>query len=437
MRAPSWLPGATQAGAGPGFAAQPDLAVAFVERALHLLAPNGTLALLVPAKLWRTLSGAGLRREVATQAQLRRLHDWSDAPPQFDAATYPSLLVAQRRTSTTSAPATRAIDDARETRITVVRNQAHVWTTPHESLPLDRDAAAPWIFLPPDARQSFNALRGAGTPLALSPLKHPRLGVKCGCNSAFLVHATEHDDEGATISTIAGPDIRQAVIERHLLRPVLRGEDVGRLTAVPHGPTHDTLRLIYPHDPLGTPLRTLPPRTARWLAHWRPRLETRRDARPHHPWWTLFRTDAARFTHPRVVWADIGRRLRTTVLTDGDPTIPLNSCYLLPTASLDEAYALDTLLTSTLVAAWLDPLAEPARGHYRRFLGWTIASLPIPLDWPRAIARLAPIGKARSTGTPPPPDVIDSAILDCYGLSADTVAPLLAWYATCTSTTTR
>src|SRR5207244_6232505 len=45
-RYPSWRPSAVR-----GFGHLPDLAVAFVERALELAAPGGCVALLVPAKL--------------------------------------------------------------------------------------------------------------------------------------------------------------------------------------------------------------------------------------------------------------------------------------------------------------------------------------------------------------------------------------------------
>jgi hypothetical protein len=53
----AWESGASSAGAGRGFAAQIDLAALFVERSCELLRPGGTLALLLPTKLWRSLAG--------------------------------------------------------------------------------------------------------------------------------------------------------------------------------------------------------------------------------------------------------------------------------------------------------------------------------------------------------------------------------------------
>lgn len=444
MRHATWRLGAARAGAGAGFAAQADLAVAFVERAVQLLRPGATMALLLPAKLWRNLSGGGVRRLLLHDTHLRALHDWSDAPALFDAATYPSLLVAQRRRppeprgtpATTATPASRA--SAETVQCVVTRDTTLRFDMPSSFLPLDADdPAAPWVLLPPAARAGFNALRHAGPPLAESPLGRPLLGVKCGCNAAFLVHAVEHHDEGATVTSLAATTPTQGVIERTVLRPALRGEALtgpvaaraserGAMRAGDHLDEHD-VRIIWTHDAFGKPLSTLPPATARWLGTWRPRLRARRDARQSQPWWTLFRTDAARADLPRVVWADIGKQLRLRLLPPHDPTVPLNTCYVLRLATLDDAYAALALLSSGIVAAWLDVLAEPARGGFRRYLGWTVGALPVPRDWPRAVPQLAALGRRLHAGEQLPAPLLNTAVAQAYGLSITVLTPLLAW----------
>ena len=164
------------------------------------------------------------------------------------------------------------------------------------------------------------------------------------------MQAVEHDDD--TASVVANG--RRATIERRMLRPALRGDGVhGQESRGAHTGDGD-LRILWTHGADGAPLRALPQAASRWLAHWRPQLERRRDARARLPWWSLFRTDAARHEAPRVVWADIGRTLRPRVLAAGDPTVPLNSCYVLRTASLDDALALDALLASPIAAAWFE-----------------------------------------------------------------------------------
>jgi hypothetical protein len=447
MRSAGWREGATRAGAGAGFSAQADLSAAFVERSVQLLAPHGVLALLVPAKLWRTLSGGGVRRLLLEHTALRELHDWSDAPAQFDAATYPSLIVATRADAierSTAGPATTtprhpAAPPSRPVRCGITRHHTVTFDRAADSLPLQGDPDAPWILLPPAAHSAFESLRAAGIPLGNTSLGRPLLGVKCGCNAAFLVHAEEHADDDATVTSLSGP-IRQGVIERILLRPAIRGDSItgsfsheacgGRVgnTAPPHD-----LRVLWTHTADGVPLRTLPPASARWLAQWRPRLQARRDSRHAQPWWTLFRTDAARSELPRLVWADIARRMRCTVLPAGDPSVPLNSCYVMRLPSLDDAYALHALLSSTIANAWLGVLAEPARGGFRRFLGWTVAAMPVPHDWARTVRLLRPYGAAlASTSSDTPSHVslaaLDAAVLQAFQLPPLLISPLLDWY---------
>ncbi|MBL0169996.1 MAG: N-6 DNA methylase [Gemmatimonadaceae bacterium] len=415
MRHAAWRIGATRAGAGVGFAAQADLATAFVERSVQLLAPGGMSALLVPAKLWRALAGGGIRAWMHNQVDVRAVHDWSQSPAVFDAAVYPSLVVAERRTE--PPPSRRPI------RVTLAHRSEHsAFTVDPRHLSFAGDPAAPWLLLPDAVRSAFERLRLAGPALGDSSLGRPILGVKCGCNAAFLVHAIEHDDE--TASVVA--DGRCAHIERQMLRPVLRGDGVQRLTAPTPG-VDGELRILWTHGIDGAPLRALPPAAARWLAHWRPRLERRRDARARHPWWTLFRTEAARHESPRVVWADIGKRLRPRVLHAGDPTVPLNTCYVMRTSSMDDAYAIESLLGSTVAAGWFETLAEPARGGFRRFMGWTVATLPVPTNWTTARYPLADLGRRRAAGESIAVDQYESAIAAAYGIPLRHLEPLMRW----------
>jgi hypothetical protein len=131
----------------------------------------------------------------------------------------------------------------------------------------------------------------------------------------------------------------------------------------------------------------------------------------------------------RVVWADMGRAPRALVLQEGDRTVPLNSCYVLPCRELDDARAIAALLNSSIAAAWLGVLAEPARGGYRRYMAWTVSLLPLPRDWIRARALLAPLAERGAAGDPPSVAELDAAVLRAYHVRPTDVAPLLAWHA--------
>ncbi|MGI8496625.1 MAG: Eco57I restriction-modification methylase domain-containing protein [Gemmatimonadaceae bacterium] len=391
-----------------GFAAQVDLSALFVERASALTRPDGTLALLLPAKLWRSLAGGGVRRLVQRDLEIVALDDWTDAPPSFEAAVYPSLLVARRRpVSGEGLP--------RNLTVTLHRRESSLrWSAPADALGLDADRASPWITAPPPIRAAFDRMRRAGVSLSESPLGRPLLGVKCGCNEAFLVSS---DANGH-------PHRDDTAIEREMLRPVLRGE---HMQAWRPAACDDTL--LWTHDRDGRALERLPPGAARWLAPWRHRLSARSDVRGGLAWWSLFRVASASHTRSRVVWADFGMRPRACVLEKNDPAVPLNSCYVLPCATPDDAYAFAALLNSPLAAAWLALIAEPARGGYHRYLAWTVSLLPIPADWLRARDRLAPLARAAWSGDVPPDSELVSAACRAYRVRPADMAPLLAWSA--------
>jgi hypothetical protein len=397
------MPGAERARAGKGFAAQVDASAIFTERALALARPSGVVALLLPIKLWRSLAGGGVRRLLRERSELIAIEDWSLSPALFDASVYPSVLVTRSGSRVKENPPPRVT-------VSVRRREAIVrWDEPTRRLGLEPDdTASPWVLLPPPARRAFERLRRAGPALAESSLGAPLLGVKTGCNDAFVV--TVLGREGG-LSRIAAGD-REGMVESALLRPLLRGEDLNSAGA--------SLAIVWTHDRRGFPLSTLPPAAARWLGGFRRALARRTDLRPGMRWWSLFRTAAANSATARVVWADVGRTLRPLVLAPGDDTVPINSCYVLPCSTLTDANAVAALLSSELCGAWLHAIAEPARGGYHRHLAWTMALLPVPGDWKRAREVLC---KAWISGEPPRPGVLAAA----YKLATNSLSPLLQW----------
>jgi hypothetical protein len=372
------------------------------------------------------------------------LDAWQDSTAGFDAAVYPSAIIARRLTRSSARPdeeadvdaANGSAADARAPRGPHVRLTAHSragvrsWTVARRMLAFDVSPGAPWLLLPPEVRGAFDALTAAGTPLGESPLGRPLLGVKSGCNEAFVVRSALRDAGPDPLLVQVHSGTAQGLVERSLLRPLVRGEHL-RPWAIAADAAESAI--VWTHDARGGPVATLPREGARWLSRWRRRLELRSDGCGAR-WWTLFRTEAARSDRPRVVWGDIGRAPRAVVLDAGDPTVPLNTCYVARVATADDAHALAALLNSRVAAAWLAVLAEPARGGYRRYLGWTCARLPIPRDWDAARERLSSLGRAAAAraaqGAAPDLHALDEAVLEAFGVHADHVAPLLRWLAT-------
>ncbi len=419
LRRAQWAPGAEAARASSGFAGQADLSALFVERSLALLRPGGIVALLVPTKLWRSLAGGGVRRLLATRTEIVRVEDLSDAPAAFDAAVYPSVIAARARDPAADAGVGACVD------VAVQRGTRRLeWEITQPALGLDDSPGSPWLLLPPPVRRAFDRLSAAGPPLADGPVGRPLLGVKCGFNDAFVVELLEaHGD----LARVRGADGTTGEIERSMLRPVIRGETTHRWHA-----GRGSEWIVWTCDAGGAPLASLPPQAARWLARYRRRLMARADARNTRCWWSLFRTEGAAADRPRVVWADFGRSPRALMLPAGSPGVPLNTCYVARCADTTDARALAAILNSTVASAWLNVIAEPARGGFRRYLAWTVVRLPLPAPWSRARRTLAPlVGRfaRRHALDSLPAALLADAVLDAYRLRHGDVAPLLAWSA--------
>ncbi|MEO5590421.1 MAG: hypothetical protein ABIS03_12600, partial [Gemmatimonadaceae bacterium] len=411
----AWMAGCVASAAGRGFGSQVDSSALFIERCAALLKPGGVVSLIVPAKLWKSLAGGGTRELLLRTTAIREVHDLTRASSLFDAAVYPSIIVA-------TAPA--PVSNSGGIRIALHDDRGvSEWTTSVTDLALDDSPGSPWLLVPTDVRRSFRMVAEAGVPLAKSAFGRPVLGAKTGCNEAYVVRC-DMNAVAFVSEDVVSVQTKQGVIrlESRLLRPLVRGESIRRWTVTP---TDE--RILWPHDEQGSPLTELPPLAGRWLAGWRTLLERRSDAGHRREWWEIFRTESADDSLPRVVWSDFGKRPRAAVIQAGDRSVPINTSYVVRCPHSDDAHALTALLNSSIVAAWLNVIAEPARGGFRRYLGWTVSLLPIPVDWARAKALLAPISIGAAEGQVPADNELTEAVLGAYDIPHNHAAALVAW----------
>ncbi len=410
----AWTAGSQSGSVSRGFASQVDSSALFIERSIDLLKPGGTAAVIVPAKLWRSLAGGGVRSLLMERTRLRDIHDLSEAASVFDAAVYPSVIVA----SNDRVGSEDLKRDSSTTAVTYCAGNREQWRTWQHRLRLDDTTGSPWIVVPDDVRTAFDLLKNAGTSFADSPVGRPLLGVKTGCNDAFIKCSPQRSADG--VARIDSKD-RAGSVETRLLRPLVRGETLARWSA-DHRET-----IIWTHDAHDDPLENLPEHAKNWLGQWRRELMQRSDARGKARWWMLFRTESADSSLPRVLWSDLGRNVRAAALEAGDPAVPLNSCYASRCKTIEDAYTLAALLNSEIISAWLRLIAEPARGGYKRYLGWTMSLLPLPSDWCRARTILAPLGRRATIGDALAENDLLAAALEAYGLTQTQVQPLLDW----------
>ncbi len=368
---------------GSGYANGPDFAVAFLERALELTAPEGIVAFVVPAKLASAGYGAAARHGLAASATLIRVADLSGRPDAvFDATVYPLALVV-RKSPPPAAHRVRTDLGAGHGRIEQSRLAG----------------GGPWLLAREPVHSALASLAGAHP--RLDALVSVHLGLKTGANRIFLNPP---------------PDIEAAVLRR-----AVRGRDVRPFQVEPR------TALLYTHGPDGLALRVLPTRASAYLAAHAAALRARADY-AGGPTWTLFRVGAATAKH-RVVWADLARDLTAVALTapGHERLVPLNSCYVAAMESGRAAACLAAWLNSSWIRAAARAGAVPAASGFARFTAGTVGRIPLP---PSALTDpdLAVLSDAGRRGEPIQGDLDDLTARHLH-LSASDRAVLLRFLA--------
>ena len=362
---------------------QPDLSIAFVERALSLAAPGGVVSLLVPSKLLNAGYAATLRRYAASSVTVVALDDWSsDAQRHFDADTFPLGMTLARR------------NDGRASTCISVTSAGESFALPRTALTLQ---GSEWSLLPPDVYAILSRIHASHAPLAETLGRAPVMGVKTGDNSTFFLDV-RHVRANA-VETIDGIQIPLEAVCR-----CVRGRDVRRWKVA------EPSWMLWP--PAGGW-----PRPPRWVE----RLAEARGVEVDSLRLSYVRPEHAGI---KVVWKDLSRGLCAAVLEDamrlGDRTIPLvpnQTLYALDAVSVDEAYVFAALLNSTIVNVLAIAIAERAKDSYFRYFGRTVARLPLPMVLPASASwgRLLRAAR-RAANSPAAMDDIDRTVAALYGV---------------------
>ena len=315
---------------------QPDLSIAFFERALALARTRGVVSLLMPAKMLNAAYAAPLRR-AAEMLDVVALDDWSDAAHRwFDADTFPlGLTVAKRRPS----------------HATEVHAAGERFLVPMLGL-------SEWMLMPPAVAAIVDRLRREHSPLREVLGRAPLMGVKTGDNGSFFLDVKRV--RGASLETSDGFFIPLGAVCR-----CVRGRDTRRWKAAAKQ------WMLWP-PPNGWE------KVPRWLE---------RFAGAHSINIGELKLQYVRAEHlgTKVVWKDLSRGLSAAVLGHSQqiggravPLIPNQTLYLLDAKSLDEARVIAALMNSTVFGALALCTAERAKDSYFRYFGRTIASIPLP-----------------------------------------------------------
>jgi hypothetical protein len=378
-----------------GFVHQPDLAVAFLERAVELAKPGGAVGLLLPSKVASAGYAETARHALVRETSLAYVHRVPDrAVREFRAAVYPLALVLRK-----AAPAAEhqlKLDFEGNRRVAQERLVAR----------------GPWVLAGDRTRRALERLCAGGP--ALGTVAAPMLGVKTGADPVLVGRILGDTDGPCRV----GFRDAEVALEPEVLKPAIRGRDLRPF----HAATDRVL--LWPYDPSGALRQTLPPLAARWIRRHRALLERRSDFRGG-PSWTLFRPAAGLARH-RVVWPDLALRPHAVALdVQHADAVPLNTCYV--SAVPDDATAL--ALTATLNSTWVHVLlrlrADEARGGYRRHNSRAMSVVPVPPDG-EARRRLVELSRQAHQTHDICQQDLDRAVAQALGLDAAGCADLAA-----------
>jgi hypothetical protein len=359
---------------------QVDLSLLFLERSIGLLKRGGTLGMVLPAKVIRSLYAGGARSMLAGSMRVEHIEDHSlNHRALFDADAFTAVVVAMR-------PLPGEDDTATVVNVCMKRTGRGTlnFSIPRDDLPLvPPDTRSPWLLAPPTCRAAMRRMQDAGVPLGSEVAI--RRGVMTGANDVLVVRDVQPKlGNIARIRTdgyyrALTPHTRKAFaawIEASALRPALRGADVVRWSALP---SRHVVWVPQNEDPSAV----TPPRLQRFLARHRHRLGANgREVG------ALQRLSPLTLGH-KVVWADVATDLRAAVVPERTrattgwtlPVVPLNTVYFAATASDRESRILAAYLNSMPVRVFARTIAERAKDGHFRFFAWTVAVLPLPVGW--------------------------------------------------------
>lgn len=357
---------ASRLGISVPFGVQVDIAAVFVERCLELLRTGGHLGALLPANLFRSLHGSGVRGVLAGH-EILSVCDYAEADrDMFEATVYPATVQVRKSDDEPrrrSAQATRRSPRTQERpfELSVWRGQRRCeWKTTFSELPArGSDPREPWLFVPPHVAEVFRQMWDVSRALGEFERFQPRRGVMTGRNEVFVQEETE-------VRELFGAAADEWT------RPVISGRDVREWSV------STERRILWPYD---TELRIeedLPEDIRSYFEQHRSALEERADFNASRPLWQLFRLKEG-LVKPKVVWRDLSPRLEAAPATA--EAIPLNTVYFLPFETGDRAREMAAFLNSEPVRSFAHALAERARGGWRRHFAWVIRMLPVPEDF--------------------------------------------------------
>ncbi len=192
------------------FCGTADLYTYFYKRGIGVLKSGGHLCFISSNKFMRGSYGKNLRMLLTSEATPRVVIDFGDLPI-FEATTYPSIVLVEKKRPTKDEKALAATF----TEESQLECPEKTFLEKGFAMPVKALKAEGWTLEEPKILALMEKLRKAGTPLSQYVNGRFYYGIKTGLNEAFVI-----DD--ATRAKLIAEDPKSA----ELIKPWLRGRDI-------------------------------------------------------------------------------------------------------------------------------------------------------------------------------------------------------------------
>jgi len=383
------------------FCGTADLYTYFYKKGLSLLKPGGHLCFIAPNKFMRAGYGKNTRKLLSSNAMPKIVIDFCDLPI-FDATTYPSIILLEKRL-----PGVR--DKALAATFTDATQLSHLEETLSSigfPIPISSLKKEGWNLERPEILTLIKKIRESGMPLGKYVNGRFYRGITTGLNEAFVI-------DNATKEKLISEDPSSADV----IKPWLRGRDIKKWKAQWAG-----LYFLY------IPWHFDITKYAVILEHlkkFKKQLENRNLAeKDRYEWYALQRYAADYYTDfekNKIIYPDISQFPKFA--WDESKAFLGNTAYIIPT---DEIWLVG-LLNSNLLWWFYIHLSSAIRGGFVRYIGQYMEQLPIPSASEREKALI--IDRVKTIlAEPDDPNIprleaeINALVYDLYNLTPDEIA---------------
>jgi type I restriction-modification system DNA methylase subunit len=342
---------------GQFFCGTADLYTYFYKRGIDLLKSGGHLCFIAPNKFMRAGYGRNTRELLAEKVTPKAVIDFCDLPI-FDATTYPSILLVEKRRpsreeTTLAATFTDAAQlDRIEETLTAVGFPIPIASLKKEGWTLERS----------EVLALMEKLGKAGTPLGEYVKGRFYRGILTGLNEAFVIDA-------ATRERLISEDPRST----ELIKPWLRGRDIKKWKAEWAG-----LYVIFTRR--GTEIDEYPA-IERHLKQYQVDLEPKKSDKDKHgrkpgtyKWFEIQDNIAyyEEFEQPKIIYPNI---TKTNIFAyDEAATFTNQKCFIIPSDDL----CLLGILNSKATTAWFKKTLPLLRGGFFEPSAIFMQNFPVP-----------------------------------------------------------